>query len=447
MGVRVTTGLALAAMLAATEAVAQPAADLRTALAVTYAENPQLDAARARLRAVDENVPRALAGFRPRVFADGTAEAVSGQTDLGDLDRRGASVGLSVTQNLYAGGATRAAVQRAEQEVRAERGRLLAVEQDVLLAAVEAYSATWRDRSVLDFARNNRDRIARQLRATRDRYSVGEVSRTDVAQAEARLARARADVERALADLAASTAEFRRVIGRDPAEDLEDPPAFEELPGTLEEALARAENHPSVAAARFDLASARAAVDEAVAGLLPTLDLRGDAAYAREPTTSLEWQRRASVALQLSVPLYQGGAAYARVRQARQTVTGRQRELDAATREVQRQVASAWEALRAAGAAIEAFEAQVRANRIALEGVRQEALVGTRTVLDVLDAEQELFDSQVNLVRARRDRVVASYRLAAAIGELTAARLGLGVELYDPEPNYLRQRARLFGLE
>lgn len=433
--------------LTTVQAAAEPVQDLRAALAATYAGNPELDAARARLRAVDENVPQALAGFRPQFFAGSSAEAVSGQTDVGDLDRKGGSIGLSFRQNLYAGGGTQAAVERAEQQVLAERGRLADTEQRVLLGAVEAYTATWRDRAVLEFARNNRERIARQLQATRDRFAVGEVSRTDVAQAEARLARSTADVEAALADLAASIAEFRRVIGVEPAEQLSDPETFRALPESLAEALARAESHPGVVAARFDLAAAQAAVREALAGLLPTLDLTGNADYAREPTTTLDWQRRASVALELNVPLYQGGAAYARVRQARQTVTQRQRELEAVTREVQRQVASAWEALRAAGAAIEAFEAQVRASRIALEGVRQEALVGTRTVLDVLDAEQELFDSQVSLVRARSDRVIASYRLAAAIGELTAASTGLEVERYDPEAYYHRQRNRLFGLE
>jgi TolC family type I secretion outer membrane protein len=437
----------LLSLLGSVACAAEAVTTLQQALEATYVDNPELDAARARLRAVDETVPQALAGFRPRVSIDGNADAVTGQTDLGDLDRRGAGVALSLRQNLYAGGGTQAAVRRAEQQVRAERGRLVATEQQVLLGAVEAYSATWRDRAVLELARNNRDRIARQLQATRDRFNVGEVSRTDVAQAEARLSRAQADVEQALANLAASTAEFRRVIGREPGEPLAEPELYRGLPESLEEALARADNHPSVVAARFDLEAARAAVDEAMAGLLPTLDLRADASYAREPSASLNWQRSGSVGLQLSVPLYQGGADYARVRQARQTVTQRQRDLDAATREVQRQVAAAWEALRAAGASIDAFEAQVRANQIALEGVRQEALVGTRTVLDVLDAEQELFDSQVNLVRAQRDRVVASYRLASAIGELGAQRLGLAVERYDPEAYYERQRNRLFGLD
>ncbi|GBD44101.1 Outer membrane efflux protein BepC [bacterium HR40] len=447
---RITTALVVGAVLGsglAAPLAAESVGDLRQALERTYRDNPELDAARARLRAVDENVPQALAGFRPRISVDGSGEAVAGQTDLGDLDRRGGSLALTLRQNLYAGGATTAAVERAEQQVLAERGRLAASEQQVLLAAVEAYSATWRDRAVLEFARNNRDRIARQLQATRDRFAVGEVSRTDVAQAEARLARAQADIESALAGLAASTAEFRRVVGADPAASLADPESYPNLPQTLEEALARAANHPSVVAARFDLAAAQAAVREAEAGLRPSVDVVADAGYAREPTVSVDWQRRAAVGLQVTVPLYQGGADYSRVRQARQTVTQRQRDLDATTREVQRQVAAAWEALRAAGAAMTAFEAQVRASSIALEGVRQEALVGTRTVLDVLDAEQELFDSQVSLVRARSDRVVASYRLAAALGELGAANLGLAVELYDPASHYERQRTRLFGTE
>jgi len=436
--------LAVASLPLQTAGVA--AETLSDALKLTYRQNPDLEAARARLRAVVEQVPQALAGFRPKFFVDGTAESVRGQTELADSDRDTFGISASVLQNLYAGGGTTAAVARAEAEVRSERARLYATEEEVLLQAVVAYTSVVRDREVLRIAINNADRLKQHLAATRDRFEVGEVARTDVAQSEARYARGLADVESARADLASSLAEYRRVVGQE-AGELVTEPAIEALPATLEEAYALSDKHPLIEAARYRLTAARQAFLEARAGLLPTVDLQGRLSYTEEPTALVDWQRDARIGVNVSIPLYQGGAVYARVRQARQTVAQRQRELDAAVRQVQKQVGEAWERLLAAAELIRAFESQVKANEIALRGVQEENLVGTRTVLDVLDAEQELFDSRTGLVRATQSHVQASYQLKSAIGQLTAVDLGLEVELYEPDRYYEQNRTRLFGYE
>jgi TolC family type I secretion outer membrane protein len=329
--------------------------------------------------------------------------------------------------------------------VRAERARLYGLEQQVLLDTVDAYTAAYRDQSVLDLALNNEERLQRQLEATRDRFEVGEVARTDVAQAEARLSRARADVEQAKADLASSRAFYERVIGEAPKQ-LEEPKILSELPKTESDTRALAAQNPDIIAATFDLYAARDNVDVQFANLLPSLDLQGQLEWAEDPTASIERSRGAAVGLNLSIPLYQGGAEYSRVRQSRQQVRQSRDQLETAHRSVQELVTSSWERLLAATTAIDAFEAEVRANQIALEGVQQEALVGARTVLDVLDAEQELFTSQVNLVRARRTEILASYQLKLAVGQLTVEGLSLPIQPFDPEAYYDRNRSRLFGV-
>lgn len=412
-----------------------------------YLNNPRLAAGRAELRATDELVPQALAAGRPRVFLDGNLDAFTSDTDVSERDERLTSgVNLSVRQPLYAGGGIQAGIRQAENSVRAERAFLVATEQLVLLDVVDAYTATWRDRAVLDLARTNETRIRRQLQATRDRFEVGEVARTDVAQAQARLARAQADIETARADLAASTAAFRDIVGFDPG-TLAEPQAHQPLPSSESEAQALAAANPNITSASFRLQAAREAVDVAFADLLPSLDLAGNLRYQENESRTIDRRDEARVGLQLSVPLFQGGADRSRVRQNRQLVDARRSDLEDTLRGVQRSVTTAWERVLAARAAIEAFEEEARANQIALDGVEEEALVGQRTVLDVLDAEQELFTSQVSLVRAQREWVVATYQLKSAVGELTVAGLGLAVEPFDAEANYLQQRDRLFGID
>jgi len=449
LGHAVARGSIAAAVLLAAGLWAGPgqADTLTEAMVSAYLGNPRLAASRSQLRAVDEAVPQALAAGRPQVFLDGNVDALTSDTDISERDDRVVrGVNLSVRQSLYAGGGIQAGVRRAENEVRAERAFLLATEQQVLFDVVDAYTATWRDRAVLELAMTTEQRIQRQLQATRDRFEVGEVARTDVAQAEARLARAQADIETARADLAASTAFYRDVIGIDPG-ILADPEAFPDLPSSEAEAQALAAANPNITSATFRLQAARENIDVAFADLLPSLDLTGNLRYQQNESRAIDRRDEARVGVQLSVPLFQGGADRSRVRQTRQLVDARRSELEDTLRGVQRSVSASWERIIAAQAALAALQEEVRANQIALDGVEEEALVGQRTVLDVLDAEQELFDSQTNVVRARREWIVATYQLKSAVGELTVGGLDLPVQPFDDTANYLVQRDRLFGLD
>jgi TolC family type I secretion outer membrane protein len=439
---------ATAVVLVALATAPAGATSLRDALVTTYLTSPELEAGRSELRQVDELVPQALSGYRPSLFLNGELageRARTRQIEDFNQNRFTRAVDLTLRQNLYSGGGTQAQVSQAENQVRAQRARLYGLEQQVLLDAVDAYTASYRDQSVLDLALNNEERLQRQLEATRDRFEVGEVARTDVAQAEARLSRARADVEQAKADLASSRALYQRVIGEAPSK-LEEPKVLADLPESEDDTRALAEQNPDIIAATFDLYAARDNVDVQFSSLLPSLDLQGQLAYALDPTANIERDKGASLGLNLSIPLYQGGGEYSRVRESRQRVRQQRDVLESAHRGVQELVTSSWERLLAATAAIDAFEAEVRANQIALEGVQQEALVGARTVLDVLDAEQELFTSQVNLVRARREEIVASYQLKLAVGQLTVEGLELPIEPFDPVAYYDRNRTRLFGV-
>jgi outer membrane protein len=439
----------LAAIGVASVASVAGAQSLEQALVSAYLTNPQLEAQRAALRSTDELVPQALSGWRPSVLAEGAAiyndTLRSAPGDEGDTFTTLQS-SLAVDQEIYSGGETVANTRRAERLVRVERARLVVVEQDVLLQAVTVYTDLLAARAVLDFANQNVERLTRQLQATRDRFDVGEVTRTDVAQADARLSGAIADRVEAEGAVASAVAAYRRVINQEPA-GLVVPAPLSLLPASEDEAQHLAEDlNPNIAAAQFNLAAARADVDVAEAALLPRLSVRGELAYARDPTEVLDWRRDASIGANLSVPLYQGGAEYARVRQNKQTVRQRRDDLEDTLRAVRDEVTTAWEALVTATSRIESIGAQVRANEIAVEGARQEALVGQRTTLDVLDQESDLFQSQVDLVQARRDQIVASYRLKAAVGELTPAGLGLPVEPYNEEAYYDDTRNRWIGL-
>ena len=419
---------------------------LEEALVAAYLTNPDLEAQRAALRATDELVPQALSDWRPTVAIDSDAIA----TDVDNSENGGSfnttRGAIALDQQIYSGGETVANTTRAENLVRVERARLVAFEQQVLLDAVTVYTNLLAAEAVLDFAIQNENRLLRQLQATRDRFEVGEVTRTDVAQAEARLSGATADRVRAEGELTAAKADYRRVINQEPGR-LVVPDPLRALPASEAQAQQIAEvGNPNITAAQFDLASARAEVDVALSALLPRLSVRGELTYADEPNQVLDWQREASIGANLTVPLYQGGGEYARVRQTKQTVRQRQDDLEAAYRAVRNEVTAAWQALLTTTTQIDSISAQVRANEIAVEGARQEALVGQRTTLDVLDQEQDLFQSQVDLVQARRDQIVASYRVKSAVGELTVVGINLPVEPYDPEAYYLDVRDRLFGL-
>lgn len=421
---------------------------LTEALIQAYISNPTIQAQRASLRATDEGVPQALSGWRPRVeiLGDGGAITEDGSSSVTSDTRGRYSANLRVTQNVYAGGGTVADVERAEDTVRAARARLAATEQDVLLNAVTAYMDVFRDEAVLRLNINNEKVLARQLEATRDRFNVGEVTRTDVSQAEARLSRATADRIQAEGNLQISRGVYVQIVGQEPGK-LARPTSAKDLPTSRQESVAMAQdNNPSVRAALFDERSARKNVSVVRSELLPSVDVVGEGGRARNQSSSGVTRDAASITAQLTVPLYQRGSVTSRVREAKQLVSQNRLLLLEAKRTAIEDGNSAWESLTTARARIRSFSAEVRANRIALEGVQQEALVGSRTVLDVLDAEQELLDAQVNLVRAERDEAVAQYDLLAAVGRLTAADLNLETQIYNPQKHYNDVRDKLWGV-
>jgi len=447
--------LCMSVLLVSVAIAAGPAArseSLTEAMVQAYQNNPQLLAQRAQLRAVDEGVPQALSGFRPTVTARGSAgkARTSGQTGFagsgGTSTRSPRSLSLGVEQPIFRGLRTFAETRQAENTVRAERARLVGVEQTVLFSAATVFMDVVRDQAVLELNVNNEQVLRRQLEATRDRFEVGEVTRTDVSQAEARVARANADRVRAEGNLEISRAAYRNVIGTSPGK-LDTPEKLLQMPANLDEAVGIAvDGSPSVIAAEYDEKASRDGVDSATGQLLPTITLNGDLSRNLDSSSSGSRSNSASIIAQLNVPLYQAGAVTSRVREAKQVVFQRRALIAQARRDASESAKSAWETLVTARAQIRAFEAAVRANEIALEGVQQEAAAGLRTVLDVLDAEQELLDSRVSLVGAQRDEVVAGFQLWSAIGWLTAERLALPAPLYDVNEHYDDVRLKPWGL-
>jgi outer membrane protein len=422
------------------------------ALGKAYLSNPTLRAARAQLRATDERVPQALSGWRPTVelsYDYGKSNNFSNTPNSAtrSQNRTPKNGALTVEQNLFQGFQTETDTKVAEADVLAQRARLSSTEQNVLRDAATAYMDVVRDEAVLNLNLNNERVLARQLQATRDRFEVGEVTRTDVAQAEARLSSAKAETIQADGALVRSRARYRQIIGDAPG-TLKAPPLLSDLPLSEDDAINRArDSSPDVIAARFDEQSARLSIKSSEAELYPTLDLVGELNRRDQAASPESRTEEASITAQVTVPLYQAGAVSSRIREAKQVWNQRRRELDVANLAVTRGATDAWKNLETARAQIRAFTAAVRAGQIALEGVRQEAQVGSRTVLDVLDAEQELLDARVSLVRAERDALVASVDLRQAVGSLLAKELKLPTELYDPEDNYRAVRNKWFGFE
>ena len=427
------------------------AESLDEALASAYMGNPTLLAARAELRGVNEQVPQELSNYRPSAFVDGSAgvERIDTESSSGTETNEPWEILLDVEQPLYRGGRTVSGVARAEAEVQAQRARLRSVEQDTLLSAVAAYMNVWRDEAVLQLNINNEKVLARQLEATQDRFDVGELTRTDVAQSEARLSRATAERIGAEGNLTASEAVYQEVIGQPPElVSLEPPDALAGLPGVQDEVVSAAvDNNPDVISARFDETAAERQIEVSEGQLLPEAFLTGEARHSENFGSSDSEVDLARGLFEVSVPVYQQGLVSSQVRESKQTTVQRKRQVDEATRSAERFAIDAWASLETARAQSESFRAEVRSNEIALEGVRQENAVGARTILDILDAEQEFLDSQVNLVRARRDETVASYGVLAAMGRLTARELDLAVEAYNPDEDYQAVRDLWFGLD
>ncbi len=438
----------------ASTAVAQPRT-LTEALALAYSSNPTLLAERANLRATDETVPAALAGWHPTVTVSATAgfandvrlnHIPSGSITQRSVADRGLNTAtVTATQPLYRGGATRAGTNKAENQVMAERARLYAQEQATLQAVVTAYVGVIQATQVLALNTNNEQVLTRQLQATNDRFRVGELTRTDVAQAEAALANATATRQTSEGNLQTARSTFRDAVGSLPGKLVEPQPL--RLPTrTLEQAQSTARtNNPTVVAALFDDAAAKDNFDLQYARLMPQLSLQAQYGRNEDSTTKNLQTNTGQILAVLSMPIYQGGSEYAAIRQARQQQLQTRQKLEAARSTTIQQVTSAWATYGAAKAAIESTRLQIKANEIALEGVQREALVGSRTTLDVLNAEQALLQSRVTLIQNLASMVTASYQVATATGKLTARDLNLNVPLYDETAYYAAVRNRWIG--
>jgi outer membrane protein len=434
---------------------------LEWALVQAYQNNPSLNAQRAALRATDEAVPQALSGYRPKLsvtansgynFENSTAQfplTTGGPINTIQYSEQFISrgVGATGTYTVFNGFQTANRTRQAESQVEGARETLRVTEQQVLLDAATAYMNLLRDQAILELNRRNVEVLTEQLKQTRDRFNVGEVTRTDVAQAESRLAAGRSALLGAQSNFVTSQANYRRVIGVDPGRLAPGTPVDRLSPGTLPRAVAQGQvQSPSVLAAAYGVDIAALAVKISEGALYPNLTLTATASQGTQPQFETLRETQASIVGVLSVPLYQGGAEYSAIRQSKETLGQQRLNLDINRDQVRATVVQSWGQLDAAKAQIEATTAQVNAAEIALNGVREEARVGQRTTLDVLNAQQELVNARVALVTAQHDRVVASYTLLAAVGGLSMPRLGLNVTIYDPQVHYQQVRDAWIGV-
>ena len=430
----------LAASLSITvSAQAFASEELRQALVSTYDSNPRIKSQREALRSLDESVNQALSNFRPTASVTYEYGRQRTSFDGSDYNYGNAETRqLVVEQPIFRGGGTISEYSSARNSVLAGRAELLATEQGVFLDAVQAYMDVVQNQSVLELSRNNVDVLAQQLQASQDRFDVGEVTRTDVAQSESRLARAQSDAIQAEGDLASAIAQFERVVGFIPENRMPLPDMLAPLPETLEQAIEIAmESNPSYYVSKYRHEAAEDNVNVNIAPIMPQVSLVGS--MSRDDGAGVLGTSKFNsdeVKVRVRIPIYQSGSEYSRVREAKDRARQRKYELQDTKEAIREGVTQAWENWQTSLSTIRAQEEEIRAAEIALEGVREENQYGSRTVLDVLDAEQELFIARVNLVRAQRERVVSAYNLLSVLGYLTADKMALDTPLYNPEEHY-----------
>src|ERR1700704_5235978 len=423
-GVKVFTGAAAAVLLLALTGPAPVLADtIEAALVRAYQNNPQLNAQRASVRSTDENVPQALSGYRPRVaitasagfqYTDTNTTAGGSPTAIARTEIHGTnaprSAGLTVSQTLFNGQQTANRTRAAESQVSGSREALRVLEQTVLFSGATIYMDYLRDSAIVEVQRSNVRVLEQTLKQTKDRFNVGEVTRTDVAQSEAQLAAGRTQQLTAESNLTTTRSNFRRIIGNEPQNLAPGSPVDRFLPGTLPGAvdLGLTQN-PNVTAAMFgiDVTYLQTKINEGA--LLPTVTLQGSVQQSYEQTETIFRSFGASVIGQLSIPVYQGGAEYALIRQSKETLAQQRLNLETTRDQTRASVVQAWGQLLAGKAQVASAQSQVTASEIALNGVREEAKAGQRTTLDVLNAQQALVNARVALVTAQHDPVVASY--------------------------------------
>ncbi|MCJ2073166.1 TolC family outer membrane protein [Methylobacterium sp. J-030] len=527
----------MASGLAISAAAPAAAETLESALAKAYQGNPTLNASRAGVRAIDENVAIAQSGYRPQVNVGAsigvqyiqtrssstvaaaagaastgattatTGTSLSGTTGTGSSSGTSTGIGtssgttgigtsstgtagtttsgtsgvsgsgglssastattaqtitsnrtiretylpttasLTVTQTLFNGFQTDNLTRRAESTVYSQRETLRLTELQVLYNAVQAYMNVLSNTATLELNRNNVEVLEEQLRQTRDRFNVGEVTRTDVAQAEARLAGARSQVSTAESNLRTSIGIYRQNIGVEPRQLAPGRPLDRFVPPSLDAAIdIGLREHPQIVSAIHAVDASEAQVKVLEGQLAPNLSLQGSLSQVYDQNGPNQSYFVGFVGGRLNIPIYEGGQTYAQIRQAKETVGQNRILVDQARDQVRAQIVNFWGLLEAAKAQVIAAQAQVQANEVALNGVREEARVGQRTTLDVLNAQQELLTSRVNLIAAQRDRVIYSYGVVQAIGQLTARFTALPVEYYSAKVHYDQVKDLWFGL-
>lgn len=460
-GVKVVTGAAAAVLLLACMGPTPVLADtIEAALVRAYQNNPQLNAQRAAVRSTDENVPQALSGYRPKValtaslgyqYTDINSTQGGTPTQLLRTEIHGANppraAGLTVTQTLYNGNQTANKTRAAESQVSGAREGLRVLEQSVLLSAATIYMDYLRDSAIVEVQRSNTRVLEQTLKQTQDRFNVGEVTRTDVAQSEAQLAAGKTQQLTAESNLTTTRSNFRRIIGNEPSALAPGSPVDRYLPGTLPAAvdLSLTEN-PNVTAAMYGIDVNYLQVKINEGALLPTVTVQAAVQQAYEQTMTTYRSFGASAIAQLSVPIYQGGAEYSLIRQSKENLSQQRLNLELTRDQTRANTVTAWGQLVAGKAQVASAQAQVTASEIALNGVREEAKAGQRTTLDVLNAQQALVNARVALVTAQHDRVVASYAVLNSVGRLSPQVLKLATTTYDPSVHYQQVRDSWVGV-
>jgi TolC family type I secretion outer membrane protein len=420
------------------------AESLVEAMVSAYTGNPTLRGERARQRGTDELVPQALSGWRPTVISDGSvSKQWSDSSAEPSSENTSKSVAIGLSQPIFRGFKTINGTKSAEANVEAGKQGLLGIEQDILFQAIQAYMNVIRDRQVVGLRQKNVDVLKKQLGAADERFKVGEITRTDVAQARAGVSEAQSNLAFAKSNLAASVANYINVVGHKPG-NLKYP-KLARLPKTLDEAQAIAEEvNPNILAAAYTEEASNFDIEVERGDLLPSASLDATASFNHN-TTGVSSSESAIIEGVLTIPLYEAGRVYSSVRQAKQVASQRRLEVIQAGRAVRESVSISWNDLIAAREIIRSAKAQVSAADLALDGVRQEYLVGSRTTLDVLDSETEVVTARIVLVSAERDQIVKAYQILASIGRLTARDLRLPVEYYDADENYLNVRGKWIG--
>ncbi len=459
------SGLALGGLaLSVAPALAAPPATLTDALVDAYYNNPTLQQQRAALRQADEEVPAALSGWRPTVTLNGEYGRVTGSEKYGTTsfdpltqqyvttstkvpENGTEKVGeLTVTQPIYTGGKVTSQTRQAKNDIYAARAQLLSQEQTVFLNVAQAYVAVVTDQQLLALQKGNQQVLTQQLQDTQTQFNLGEITMTSVAQAQASLAQAEQQVAVAMGNLEIARENFLQLVGEYPADTLAPPqPLMLPVDSKAKAGTVAVQNDPDVIAAEFTDASAKDAVDVAFAALMPQLSVQASAYDEAGSSGQNDFTRGASFVGQLTVPLYQGGQEYSTIRAAR----AKEQQAFAAVLVAQRKAYSdatqAWEGMTSSRAAVLDINAQIKANAIALDGTEREQLVGTRTTLDVLNAQQTLLDSQVQQVQNISQMVNYSYTIATSIGRFTARDLNLPVQEYDDQDYYNAVKYAWFG--